>query len=342
MNLIDDLKSGKYPVIAAPLAGYVDPPLVSILLELGAQYMIYPFISSEGLIKRSIYRNQVAGKLKAWRDIIRDGWNHFQLFGRDPAIMAEAAIILEKEENADAIDLNMGCSVKKVWKAESGSSLLKTPEIALNIVESVIEAVDIPVTLKTRTGWSREDENGFWLIRESAKLGIAAVTLHPRRGKDQWNSDAIWDEIKQIVSEVDVPIIGNGDIKSPSDTVKMLNQTGCNGVMIGRASTGNPWIFPRCQSLIHDGFDMPEPSAVERIDICILHIERLVQFRGEDIGIRESRKHVGRYLKGLPIASKIRKEIVLFNTLNEVRNKLIEYKHYLQQLNSENTNEIIK
>lgn len=342
MNLIEDLKSGKTPVIVAPLAGYVDPPLVSILLDLGARYVIYPFISSEGLIKRSIYRNQVAVKLKAWREIIRDGWNHFQLFGRDPAIMAEAAIILEKEESADAIDLNMGCSVKKVWKAESGSSLLKTPEKAISIVESVIKAVNIPVTLKTRTGWSRADENGLWLIRESAKLGIAAVTLHPRRGKEQWSSDAIWDEIKQIVSEVDVPIIGNGDIKSSSDAVKMLNQTGCYGVMIGRALIGNPWIFSQCQSLIHNSVDMPEPSAFERIDTCLLHIEKLVRFRGEDIGIRESRKHVGRYLKGLPIASIIRKEIVLLDTFDEVRNKLIEYKHHLQQLNSENTNEIIK
>ena len=112
--------------------------------------------------------------------------------------------------------------------------------------------------------------------------------------------------------------------------------------MIGRASIGNPWIFPRCESLIHDGVDIPEPSAVERIDICLLHIEKLVQFRGEDIGIRESRKHIGRYLKGLPIASKIRKEIVLFNTLDEVRNKLIEYKQHLQQLNLENTDDIIK
>ena len=337
MKLIDDLKSDRIPVIAAPLAGYHDPPQVSILVNLGVEHLIYPFISSEGMVKRKIYRDQVMGKLSKWKKAVPKNSVHLQIFGRDPETMAEAAIFLESEVNCDCIDLNMGCSVRKIWKSQSGSFLLQKPEIAIKIVDAVVSAVNIPVTLKTRSGWDK-DENGLDLIREAARIGVAAVALHPRKGKSQWKGDAEWGDIAKMVTEINIPVIGNGDIKTPEDALEMVNRTGCAGVMIGRASIGDPWIFARCSSFLTDGVHLMEPTWEVRIDTCISHIEKLVGFRGEKIGVRESRKHVGRYLKGLPGASATRKELVLIDDFSDVKQALLSYRERLLSMGPEKNN----
>ncbi|MBU1023635.1 tRNA-dihydrouridine synthase, partial [bacterium] len=218
---------------------------------------------------------------------------------------------------------------------QSGSYLLQKPEIAIKIVESVVNSVSVPVTLKTRSGWDT-DENGLNLIKEAADIGVAAVTLHPRKGKSQWSGDAKWEDIARIVSEINIPVIGNGDIKTPEDAQEMVNRTGCAGVMIGRGSIGNPWLFSQCSSFINDSVQLTEPTWEDRIDVCISHIEKLVEFRGEDIGVRESRKHVGRYLKGLPGASLARKKIVVIDKFSDVKQALLNYCAGLSTIEQEN------
>lgn len=331
MGLIDDLKNSKTVVMPSPLAGYLDPALASILVSLGVRHIVYPFISSEGIVKRALYRRQVSGKLPLWRDVVPDGCVHYQIFGRDPQIMAEAAQFLADHEQADVIDLNMGCSVRKILKSESGSQLLKDLPRALNIVRAVLDAVAVPVTVKTRIGWDSREENGMTLIRESASMGVSAVTLHPRFGNQNFDGQAQWDYIKQIVDDVGVPVIGNGDVVSDDDALQMVNQTRCSGVMIGRGSIGNPWIFNQADSLVNRGLKIEPPSANEKISLCIQHIELMVRFRGEEVGVKESRKHVGRYLKGLPGASFARQKVVLEDKLDNVRNLLIEYKSRLME-----------
>lgn len=335
MSLIDDLNNNKYPVIAAPLAGYTDPPLASILLPMGIRYLIYPFISSEGIVKTDTYRKQILNRITEWKKLIPKGCVHVQIFGRDASIMAQSAVFLEEELDVDIIDINMGCSVRKIWKSNSGSWLLQTPQVALEIIESVIDSVKIPVTLKTRTGWDNNDENGLLVIKEAEMIGVSSVTLHPRRAKDQFKKSARWDDIKRIRGNVSIPIIGNGDISSPEDARRMIDETGCNGIMIGRASIGNPWLLRRCEEYIQKGVKLPEPSSNERIKTCVKHIEALVSHRGEKVGIRESRKHVGRYLKSIPRASEIRKEIVTKDSIAEVKAILSNHKDRLLLCESE-------
>jgi tRNA-dihydrouridine synthase B len=325
MRLIDDLKDGRKPVIAAPLAGYTDPALASILLSIGQIYMMYPFVSSEGVLKNRKYLSQITEKLTQWCRLIHTGSVHIQIFGSNPAIMAEASQYLTASFPIDALDLNMGCSVPKIWKSQSGSWLLKDPGNAVLIIESVKNAVKIPITLKTRIGWDKNDENGMVVIREAEKLGISAVTLHPRHGKYRFDEQVDWSYIKKTVEEIRIPVIGNGDIESYEDAKKMIDETGCAGIMIGRASIGNPWIFPECSEYLQRLQIRGKPSYKEKIDICIRHLESLVEYRGEETGVKESRKHMGRYLKSMPGASEIRQEVIQKNTLKEVKSILLEY-----------------
>ena len=318
------------PIIAAPLAGYHDPPNAAIMTSLDVRHMIYPFISSEGIVKRLPYRNEVSSKLVAWRKF-RDGFElHVQIFGRDPLIMSEAASFLEKEAGVDIIDINMGCSVKKIWKSGSGSLLLKEPELALDIIESIRKKIEIPLTIKTRTGWDSKDENGLLIIGKCDETGVDAVTLHPRTGKEQFNGKADWSKIRKAVSMTKIPVIGNGDIKTPFDTKRMLDETGARGVMIGRASIGNPWIFREVQKFLKTGNIIEKPSPSERIEICLRHIRENVDFKGLKTGLKEVRKHMGRYMKGLPNAVEIRGEIITCENYEQVKMILTQYKEYLE------------
>jgi tRNA-dihydrouridine synthase B len=339
MGLIDDLKNSKTVVMPSPLAGYLDPALASILVSLGVRHIVYPFISSEGIVKRELYRKQVSSKLPQWRSVVPDGCVHYQIFGRDPQIMAETAQYLADHEQADVIDLNMGCSVRKILKSESGSQLLKNLPRALKIIESVLDAVSVPVTVKTRIGWDFGEETGMALIHESASMGVSAVTLHPRYGKQNFSGKAQWDYIKQAAGSVGIPVIGNGDVVTDVDALQMVNQTRCSGVMIGRGSIGNPWIFKQADSLVNKGIKIESPSADEKLSICIQHIELIVKFRGEEVGVKESRKHIGRYLKGLPGASAVRQKVVLENKLDDVKNMLVEYKSRLMENYAGESNE---
>ena len=330
MILLEELKIGPSPVMAAPLAGYHDPPAAKILASLGVRHMVYPFVSSEGLMKRKAYRIEVTAKLLEWRKNIKSCELHIQIFGSTPDVMSDAASYLESDVGADIININMGCSVRKIWKAKSGSLLLKEPELALKIIEDICSRVKIPVILKTRTGWDENDINGLEIIRKACDAGIAAAILHPRRGKDKFQSKANWNEIAQAVKISKVPIIGNGDIKSSIDAKRMLDETGAKGIMIGRASIGNPWIFNQTDEYLHNGVLIEPPSESERIDMCLCHIDELVDSKGEEQGIKESRKHIGRYLKGLPDATTIRYEVVNTDDYQKVKYILSEYKKHLR------------
>jgi len=299
------------------------------MTSLNVRHMIYPFISSEGILKRLLYRNEVSTKLLAWRKWRGDFELHVQIFGRDPVIMSEAASFLEKEAGVDIIDINMGCSVRKIWKSGSGSLLLKEPELALDIIDAIRSKIKIPLTVKTRTGWDSGDENGIWVIGKSESLGVDAVALHPRKGKEQFGGKADWGRIAKAVSMTKVPVIGNGDIKTPMDAKRMLEETSAKGVMIGRASIGNPWIFSEVEEFLKTGNIIEKPEPSERIDICLRHIKENVDFKGIKTGLKESRKHMGRYMKGLPDAVEIRSKIVTCDNYEQVKMVLTEYKEYL-------------
>jgi nifR3 family TIM-barrel protein len=253
-----------------------------------------------------------------------------QLFGGEPEVMAEAAKIVEAYQ-PDFIDLNLGCSVPKVVKTGAGSAVIKDLDQVGHLVRAVVKAVSVPVTVKTRKSWdSSEDPGAVEIAKIVEEAGASAITLHPRTAKQGFSGDADWSAIRKVKEAVSIPVIGSGDVKIPQDARRMLEETGCDLVMIGRAAIGNPWIFERTAQFLETGDLSPKPGISERVRAAIEHVREMTEFYGEDRALRDFRAHIGWYLKGLPGASVVRTEIVRHNYLNpvvEVLEKYLETSH---------------
>ncbi|MGP1614869.1 MAG: tRNA dihydrouridine synthase DusB [Pollutimonas bauzanensis] len=284
------------PVFVAPMAGVTDRPYRKLCKMLGAGYAVSEMAASNPRLWDSV---------KTSRRLDHDGEIDpiaVQIAGSDPAMMAEAALF-NVGKGARIIDINMGCPVKKVCNVASGSALLRDEDRVARILESVGRAcqpLGVPVTLKTRTGWDRESRNAVRVARLAQDIGIAAITLHGRTRCDLYQGRAEYDTIREVKRELKIPVIANGDIDSPEKARYVLEYTGADAVMVGRAAQGRPWIFREISHYLATGAHLPPPTYGELRDCLLDHLEDHYQFYGEYTGVRSARKHIGWYLADMP------------------------------------------
>lgn len=285
----------------APLAGVADRAMREICREYGACWTVGEMTSSKGLSFGSKKSEELLEIGEAERPTA------VQLFGSEPETMAQAAE-MALEHKPEAIDINFGCPVPKVAGNGGGSALMKDPELAGRIVEAVVRAVDIPVTVKFRAGWDSEHINAVEFAKICEEAGAAALTVHGRTRMQMFAPPVDLDIIRRVKEAVNIPVIGNGDVDSPQAAKRMYDETGCDLVMVGRGAMGNPWLFRRIEHYIKTGELLPEPSPEERMAVLKKHVELLCKYKGEYVGMREARKHSSWYIKGMRGAAEFRRE----------------------------------
>ncbi len=285
----------------APMAGVADRAMREISREYGAVWSVGEMTSSKGLSYGSAKSAELLEINSAERPTA------VQLFGSEPEVMAEAAV-MSLQYNPDAIDINFGCPVPKIAGNGGGSALMKDPELAGRIVRAVVDAVNIPVTVKFRAGWDFEHLNAVEFAQICEDNGAAALTVHGRTRMQMYAPPVNLDIIRDVKNAVKIPVIGNGDVDSPESAKFMYDYTGCDLVMVGRAAMGNPWLFKRIAHYMDTGEILPEPSAEEKMSVLKRHIELLCEYKGEYTGMREARKHASWYIKGMHGAAKFRRE----------------------------------
>ena len=301
------------PAALAPMAGVADRAFREICVSFGAAYVTSEMVSSKGLQ----YQDKKTNQLMQLSDVERPA--AIQLFGDDPAIMAQAAIHALRF-SPDAIDINMGCPAPKVSNNGCGSALMKKPALCGEIVSAVCQAVpdDLPVTVKIRKGWDRNSVNAVEVARICEAAGAAAITVHGRTREQMYQPGADWDIIREVKEAVSVPVIGNGDITSAQDAAKMLETTNCDMVMVGRGALGNPWLFAQINAYLGHGALLPAPPLSERMRVMVKHIRLICTYKDELHGMREARKHVAWYLNGLKGAAEFRRRAGTLCTLADL------------------------
>lgn len=251
-----------------------------------------------------------------------------QLFGHEPEVMINAARIAE-EQGADFIDINMGCPAPKITKGKDGAALMREPELAVDIAKAVVDSVKVPVTVKMRLGWDECQKNAPELAKRLEQTGVKGFTVHGRTKEQGYSGKADWNAISKVKQSVSVPVFGNGDINTPEDALKLIEITNCDGVAVARATMGMPWLSKQINDFLSSGKHSGEPSDIEKINLAILHLDELIKIKGENIGIREARRHLANYTKGMPNSSKIRAEICQINSREGAVNLLTRLKEDL-------------
>ncbi len=307
-----ELKSN---IFLAPMAGITDRVFRGICRDMGAGMVYSEMVSAKGL-----YYNDK--KTASLMDIKGQSPCAVQIFGSDPDIMAEIIPKVMKF-SPDIIDINMGCPAPKIVNNGDGSALMKTPELMGRIIRAVADASPVPVTVKFRKGW--ETDNSLLCAHILEENGAAAVAVHGRTRKEFYGGKADWNVIKRIKAELKIPVIGNGDLFSAHDAARMLEYTGCDGVMIARGAQGNPWIFKQTDELMNSGEISAYPTAAEKLQTALMHTRLLVDSKGENRGIKEARKHIAWYIKGMRGAAEIKSHIFRISDYATIENTLSEY-----------------
>ncbi len=316
----------KNQVVLAPMAGITSTTFRCICKKMGAGLVVGEMVSDKALI----YESKKTYELLKMQDEERPISE--QIFGGDADTMAEAAKIIERYMHPDIIDINMGCPVPKVAiKNNAGSNLLKDPKRVKEIVEAVVNAVSVPVTVKIRSGWDENSVNAVEIAKICEEAGAKAIAVHARTRKQGYSGNADWSIIKEVVENVNIPVIGNGDIKSCYDAKKMLTETGCTAVMIGRGALGNPWIFKECVDYLENG-KLPEKVSIhEKIQMMKYNIEEIVKEKNEVVGVLEMRSQLMYYLKGLSNTKKIKQEICKCVTKEELIKVLEDFEKEVKE-----------
>ncbi|MBD3385091.1 tRNA dihydrouridine synthase DusB [candidate division KSB1 bacterium] len=310
--------------ILAPLAGWTDTVFRRLCKRFGASVVYSEMVSAEGIV----YRKSKTLALCSFTDSERP--IGIQIFGNEPDHMLQAAVWLQ-QQRPDFIDINFCCPVAKVVKRGAGAALLREPEKMVAIVRAVKQVVSIPVTAKIRMGW--QDNQTVKIAGALEQAGIDALTIHPRTRQMGFSGDAEWSVIAEIVNAVSVPVIGNGDIRTPEHARQMLDRTGCNAVMVGRAAMGNPWIFEQISSYLTSGTVLSPPSVKARIEVCLQHVEGTVELYGEKRALFILRKQIIKYLQGLPFISDYRPGFFACRSAAQLVQRIAQYDEFLQKYN---------
>lgn len=305
------------PVALAPMAGVTDLPFRILCREQGCGLMCTEMVSAKALL----YKNRNTKPLLETKPEERPV--AVQLFGSDPEIMSEMALMLE-EGPYDIIDVNMGCPVPKIVNNGEGSALMKNPKLAGEILSAMTRKLKKPVTVKFRKGFNDESVNAVEFAKMAEQSGAAAVAVHGRTREQFYSGKADWDIIRQVKEAVSIPVIGNGDIFTPQDAGRMMEETGCDGVMVARGAKGNPWIFSRIDHYLKTREVLPKQGPEEVKQMILRHAELLVAFKGEYTAMREMRKHVSWYTAGYPHSAALRNEINLVETMEELTELVLE------------------
>jgi len=293
----------KNQVIVAPMAGVTNVAYRSILKEFGAGLIYTEMISDKGLLYENNRTQDMTEILDSEHPIA------LQLFGSEVETMTKAAIFIDQNTTADIIDINIGCPVQKVVKSGAGSKLMTTPDLAYEIVKNIVKNVSKPVTVKIRSGWDHKNINAIEFAKSMEMAGVSAITVHGRTRSDLYSGEVDLDIIKQVKQTVKIPVIGNGDIRSPEEAKYMLDYTKCDAIMIGRGLLGNPFLVSQIVDYLETGSYRESISLEERKNVIFSHLNKLAKLKGEHISILEMRNHGAWYVKGLPNSSKIKTQI---------------------------------
>jgi tRNA-dihydrouridine synthase B len=309
------------PVILAPMAGVTDLVYRKICKEMGSALSVTEMISGKGLMYTQKESIRIA-------DINETGLVAIQLFGSEFEPMIRATEIINQIK-PHFLDLNMGCPAVKIVKNSEGSALMLQPERASELMQTLVKHAEMPVTVKIRLGWDEKNKNFLEIAKRAEQAGISAVTLHARTRDQFYAGQADWQAIKELKEKISIPVIGNGDIWHAEDALRMMQQTGADGVMIGRGALGNPWLIRDSVALLQGLPAMKPPTPTERVEMALRHLQDMVEYKGEHIGVREMRKHGAWYIKGLNGASQTR---VLLNSAKSKAEMEEIFQHYLVQL----------
>ncbi len=299
------------PIALGPMAGVTDWAFRTVCADLGANITVTEMVSSRALVYRD---KKSAGLLKKNEGSLCGA----QIFGNDPAIMAEAAVLALEISGCDFLDINMGCPMPKIANSGDGCGLMRTPELAGDIVKAVVNAVKVPVTVKCRLGWDKGNINVLDFTKRMEDNGAAMVTVHGRTRAMLYTGNADWDMITKVKRNLTIPVIANGDIVSPETALRCLNRTGADGIMIGRAAFGDPWIFQQTKAAL-EGKPIPErPPLKDRIELAVRQFRLSEQDHGEHIACLEARKHFAWYLRGVSHSSFYKNQISSMNTMEDI------------------------
>ncbi len=321
MVKIGDISLGEFPLLLAPMEDVSDPPFRALCKQLGADVVYTEFISSEGLIRDAARSTQ---KLDIYENERPVG---IQIFGGRLESMVEATRVVEAS-NPDFIDINFGCPVKKVVSKGAGAGILQDIPKMMSLTRAVVKATRLPVTVKTRLGW---DDKSKYIVEVAERLqdaGIQAISIHGRTRKQMYKGEADWSLIAAVKENprMHIPIFGNGDVDSGPKALEMKNRYGVDGIMIGRASIGNPWIFKEIKHYLHYGESLPAPDFEERVEVCKSHLMKGIKWKGERLGIVEMRRHYANYFKGFKNIKPYRLKLCQTMDLNEILETLEEMK----------------
>lgn len=319
MVKIGNIVLPEFPLLLAPMEDVSDPPFRAVCKDNGADLMYTEFISSEGLIRDAIKSRKKLDIFDYERPI------GIQIFGGDEDSLAMAAKIVEVT-NPDLLDINFGCPVKKVALKGAGAGVLKDVDLMVRLTDAVVKATKLPVTVKTRLGWDDNTKNIEEVAERLQDVGIKALAIHGRTRSQMYKGQADWTLIGKVKNNprIQIPIFGNGDIDSPEKAVEYKNRYGVDGIMIGRAAIGYPWIFNEIKHFVKTGGHLPSPTVEDRVAVCKKHLEKSVLWKGPVVGINEMRRHYANYLKGLPNIKDFRNRLVTLKTEEEVNMVLDE------------------
>ncbi len=310
----------KNQIVLAPMAGISNSAYRRICKEMGCGLIYAEMVSDKAIQFNNQKTIDMLYMCEEERPIAQ------QIFGSDLESFVYAAKYIEENMHPDIIDINMGCPVPKVAvRAQAGSALLKNPDKVYEIVKAVVDAVSVPVTVKIRSGWDSNSINAVLIAKTIEKAGASAICIHPRTRSQGYSGKADWNIIKDVVNSVHIPVIGNGDVKTPEDAKRMLEETGCTAVMIGRGVLGNPWLIRNSIAYL-DGLSYEEVTIKDRVDMCLKHLDYLSKLKCEKVACLEIRNHIGWYFKGIPGANELKNKVYQTSKISDIISLLIEFK----------------